>query len=142
MREDKIKSIDKMPTFAKNHEENRKKVCAVCFAKTKRSIQPKDIERVTKYVVENYDISNPCFAAGMCNSCHLILSRFDAKDFSRGLRVCLDQTVHMKTSTRSASASQCSCRLCNIARQNIVPKKENQKPGTVYCFPIQCCKLI
>ena len=57
----------------KTHDKNRSNVCILCYRKGKRSLSGKEIESIREFIVEDYVVENPCFPAGICEGCHLLL---------------------------------------------------------------------
>ena len=58
-----------------SHDKNRLKVCVVCYRKGKRLLSDREVENVRSYVIDDYDINNSYFPAGICDGCHLLLNK-------------------------------------------------------------------
>ncbi len=67
------------PKSALGHEDNRKLVCAPCGKKISltqvRPVSEKDINLIRKYINNNFDIKNPVYPSGICNTCRIYLSK-------------------------------------------------------------------
>ena len=71
-------SEETKPKHALGHEENRRRVCAPCgkkiTVKTIRSTSAKNVELIVKFINTNFDITNPCYPTGLCETCRKYLS--------------------------------------------------------------------
>ena len=82
-----------MPHHARNHMQNRKRVCILCMKKGLDKITHLILERIYELVVglENYDPSDPQFPHAICGNCRHILT-----DISMGKKlppVCLEYLI-------------------------------------------------
>ena len=66
---------------ARNHCQNRKRVCIICMTKANGDITDLVLERIHKYVtgLEQCDLMDPRFPKAICGSCRNILA-----DISKG----------------------------------------------------------
>jgi hypothetical protein len=67
-----------MPNTSKTHNENRSKVCLLCFQKgsTMRSAEsPENLTRIQEYFFENYDPSDLKLPNGICSCCKAKVGR-------------------------------------------------------------------
>ena len=78
-----------MPNHKNSHDENRSKVCLLCFQKgsSMKSLVPSKeiLKRVQNFFIENYDPSDLKMPAGLCSSCRLKLNKKEQK--SKGERL-------------------------------------------------------
>jgi len=111
------------------HERSRKRVCAVCYRKGNRSISDRDLEAIRMYAVEGFDRENPEFPCGLCNGCHLLLSKRRIDD-SVLLPLAEDYDPSRPLNTRSMNT--CSCRICVISSSKnhdaLSMKKKSGRP--------------
>ena len=103
------------------HEENREKVCAICIMKAKYKITAGVLERIKKYHIENYDLSDSCLPSGICSTCRALLSDIDSgKKSVDCLPDVFDYSVIVPEYRRATRADQnpnCNCKICNVGRQ-------------------------
>ena len=75
-----------MPTTSKTHDENRSKVCLLCFQKgsTMRSAgSPENLTRIQEYFFENYDPSDLKLPIGICGCCRQKLLNLENKKLGK-----------------------------------------------------------
>lgn len=104
-----------------SHDENRLKICAVCFGKSKYNITKVVEERIIMYFHEDFVLSDPRYPAGICAKC-----RNDLLNISCGKKTVAilpelydcDQISPVLTSTRANPIPLCDCKLCDIARRS------------------------
>ena len=131
-----------------SHEENRLKVCAICFGKSKYAITKVVEDRIATYFLKEFVTSDPRFPAGICAKC-----RNDLLSISCGKKTVdilpeqydYEQISPTLTSTRANSIPLCDCQLCDVARQsgNLIssqwkkgrPSAKEKAP----CFPVTIC---
>ena len=119
-----------MPHFKLSHEENRAKICAVCYGRS----GSKATQRVTaileqglrSLVFSDYRVSDERFPSGVCTTCRLSLlenmkgSSLGNRDAPRKMLLPDPDCYEVKLSkvTRSFSAQECQCMICVLARMN------------------------
>ena len=134
-----------MPTTSKTHNENRSKVCLLCFQKgsTMRSAgSPENLTRIQEYFFENYDPSDLKLPIGICSCCNRKLLNLEnkklGKDKDKPLpEVILPDPVDFSklqfpasiTRSRGGDLQSCDCDICEIAREEIFknPKLKGTK---------------
>ena len=119
-----------MPTFKLSHEDNRAKVCAVCYGRSGRKADQRVTQKleigIKSFVFAQYDVSDERFPSGVCTTCRCsLLGHINAKskmdsEAPRKLLVpdpnCFE--VKLKKMTRSTSSQDCQCMICDLARLN------------------------
>lgn len=113
---------------AATHEENRNKVCIVCFRKGTYNITDSVKERIRLYFMENISFNDSRVPAAICGNCraHLL-------EISQGKKLVdtLPESVDTSTivpimSTRNCPEQiACSCQICQVARSHL---KQNMPP--------------
>ena len=124
-----------MPTTALTHDQNRSKVCLICFQKGKKDTirsteSPQNLKKIQEFFMENYDPSDLKLPAGLCACCKTKLDRMEikksGKDKDKPLpEVILPDPVDFTklvfpptiTRSRGGDLSPCSCDICEIATQ-------------------------
>jgi hypothetical protein len=108
-------------TRALNHEENRKKVCLICFNKSNCNITDVVLARIRRYFMPTYEMTNPNLPCGMCSRCRSnLLDISDGNKSTSVLPTPFDFRViaPYTTATRSDPIPVCECQICEIARQS------------------------
>ena len=134
-----------MPNTSKTHDENRSKVCLLCFQRDKniRSAEsPENLRRIHEYFFENYDPSDLKLPIGICSCCNRKLLNLEnkklGKDKDKPLpEVILPDPVDFSklkfpasiTRSRGGDLQNCDCDICEIAREEIFknPKLKGTK---------------
>ena len=111
------------PTVKKTHDENRKRICAVCLSesglksKAWRGVTDKVEALIKQFVCSDYSRCEANFPAGICKNCDLILTDYAKnKENCRPLSVSDSYVIIVPRSTRSRSDRNCQCRMCHVAR--------------------------
>lgn len=107
----------------RNHEENRSKVCLLCFRKATTA---KPISKMLKSIIIQNFIPYYCetdsvFPKVLCSSCYAMVYRF-LKGKEPLNFVVHDYPKDKSIETRSSS-DHSNCNLCKTARQTIFPKR-------------------
>ena len=120
-----------MPHHKLTHEENRSKVCAVCYCKSgskaNRKVSDKLELAIKDLVFKDYDKKDTKFPSGLCSDCY-----FNLMDATHGHSLQNRNTpprqllipdpevydIELQRLTRSSSGVQCQCIICAIARLN------------------------
>ena len=98
-----------------SHDKNRLKVCVVCYRKGKRLLSYKEVENVRSYIIDDYDINNSYFPAGICDGCHLLLNKkANGHDGIKFPEIDYEGMI-LPRLMRSSSTSSCSCQICTVA---------------------------
>ena len=105
------------------HDENRHKVCVVCFQKGGYTITPIVLQRIQRYFIEDFDLKEECCPAAICGKCRADLHDIDCgkKDLSL-LPEVFDFAKVLPEYTRSTRAAPnpiCNCEICNVARVSL-----------------------
>ena len=117
-----------VPSRARTHDENRAKVCQMCWLKAPGTGEPMsatDIQRVLKFHFPRYDINNQKLAKSLCSSCKKVLSnaalgRLDPKKVPKHPQNCPPLEFNGLTG-RQLKDLVCEpgkCTICTIARDN------------------------
>ena len=113
--------------FDEIHEKCRKKVCAVCYRKSSRNLSSREASIIKDNVISNFDLLNPDFPSGVCNGCHLLLSK-KAKGDDVIFPLPEDYDPHRAMNRRSVDT--CECRICSVAKMDKQEAlKLKRKPG-------------
>lgn len=115
------------------HDENRHKVCIICFEKASYPITNTINQRIKDYFIENYDINEDCCPAAICGRCRAILIDIssgkkdpsilpEVYDFSNIL-------PEYVISTRSVPNPICNCEMCQVARVTLSSNSSKAKKG-------------
>ena len=120
------------------HEENRNRVCIVCFEKAKYDVTNVIVERIKKYFIENYSLDDSVLPKGICSKC-----RNDLLEISQGKKdiTVLPDTHDFSslfpfvrlTATRQDPFPVCHCQMCDVARckGTDVPKRKPGRPSSL-----------
>ena len=117
------------PKYALGHEENRRKVCAPCgkkiTVKTIRSTTPKNVELIVRFINPDFDVENPCYPSGLCETCRKYLSVADKTgDISKLPKMLNYEDMYLLRATR-ADEKTCSCNICLTAKSQRQNKRIN-----------------
>lgn len=101
----------------RTHDENRYRVCLLCFNKKGTLVNIGDVMQVKiKSIFNKYDYSNECVPCVICESCRKNIYRFNSAsdsveqiDFSQ---------YRLKDSVKLNTSVICDCQFCTIAKQN------------------------
>ena len=60
-----------------DHEESRSKICSICGTRPKeiRQLTFSNYQNLKKYVNEKFDLTDPHFQTGICNTCRIVLNQ-------------------------------------------------------------------
>lgn len=113
-----------MPNHAKSHEENRAKVCLICFKRgsSMQRIGDASLSRVQQFFCSDYDINQEFLPAAVCARCQRLL--LDIERGSRSIESLpepFDFSVVVPTRT-TRSSTVCTCCMCEIARDSPIGK--------------------
>ena len=122
-------SEETKPKCALGHEDNRKRVCAPCGKKITvkqiKSISPKNVELIVRYINADYDIANPCYPTGLCETCRKYLQTADKTgDISKLPKMLNYEDMVLLRVTR-ADNTTCSCNICLTAKSHRINKRIN-----------------
>ena len=133
---------------ALTHEENRCKVCAICFGKAKYNLTAIVLERIQRYFRKDYDPSDNRFPCGICSKC-----RSDLIDISAGKKKIeilpeLYDYIHISpitTTTRSNPVPLCDCEICNVSQKSgCITHRSKGRPRSIErptSMPIVLCSF-
>ena len=57
------------------HDQNRKKVCIICYEKGKRPISDVELNFIQDVLIDGYTMDNLDFPCGICDQCHFIIRK-------------------------------------------------------------------
>ena len=146
-----------MPKKSKrNHSDNRKLVCLLCFQKgsSMTMIANKTLDRVKTYWFENYESNDERLPNGICGRCRILLEKVEkGVKKSTDLPECIDYNqLHFPKLTRSSGnvnleeLIDCNCSICEVSKgpsfyKKVSPYKVGRpvsKPKTL-TIPISRC---
>ena len=94
------------------HEENRLKVCIVCYGKAMHKIYQSELAIIRQYIISEYDLDNSDFPSGLCARCRLLIyNKIKGQDVN--FPVVEDYDPQRPRNLRSLPC--CNCKLCSIA---------------------------
>lgn len=117
------------PKYKCNHEENRKKICALCGKKIIFQSKPdhhfllseKHTDLIKKHINDQFDISNEKFPKSVCSTCRLTLNEYEKGIFKRPLPTMPNyEDLNLAKETRTMI---CNCYICLTARLTSHSKK-------------------
>jgi len=112
------------PTKA-DHEMSRAKVCSLCGCRSSqiRKVTPSICLLVKEHVNGNYDISDPHYPTGICNTCRVVLSKYAKGDRSRPLpEMPSYENITLLKDLRYKDDETCNCFICITARSTAISK--------------------
>ena len=121
------------PKSALGHEDNRKLVCAPCGKKISltqvRPVSEKDINLIRKYINNDFDIKNPVYPSGICNTCRIYLSKALKTGNTSKLPTMLNyEDIVLPRPTRSNDPDfACKCNICLTATSKAKNKRMTGK---------------
>ena len=116
-----------MPHTAKNHIQNRKKVCILCMKKTRktmRTVSELVVCQLRAHVVglENYNPDDPQLPEAICGTCRIYLAKT-----ANGIKdsTCLPYLINYEAMIVSfnKNSTECICLICQIARKKVPQEK-------------------
>ena len=127
-----------MPHHQLTHEENRAKVCAVCYCKSgskaTRQVSAREVVAIKELVYEGYNMCDERFPTGLCDTCHFCLAdnivghshQNNRKAPPRVLKILDTETydIQLQKVTRGNPTTSCQCNICSVARMNGVQWKK------------------
>lgn len=123
----------------RSHEENRRKVCLLCFRKatTSKPIHETLKPAIAEHFIPQYSEHDTIYPKVLCLSCYAVIYRCLKGQIPRDFHV-YDYTKLQPLKTRSTSDHN-TCKLCQVARETIFPKrpKKISKPRKV---SVKICK--
>ena len=118
-----------MPTFKRDHSDNRKVVCLMCFRKPKNQLR--NISDTVKNLIVKHLVSDPknnlsenyltWLPSVICIGCCKQLKNFDGDTTKTVKHIDFDnfdppQSFRSEVVTRSTLESECTCSVCRIAQ--------------------------
>lgn len=131
-----------MPNYKKSHEENRKKVCVICFDKNK-SVRPvtANQENVIQSTILGYRRSSMNFPSGICNTCRVYICKY-GEGYTEHVSV-FDYQKNRVIFKRS-DGPNCFCIICLVARLTLhepnIYLTKNSPPGRTSISSKFCMK--
>ena len=111
--------------MTKSHDENRGKVCLICFPKKPknrpqlRKIGGVVLERVKKYFLPDYDPENQLYPTGICSNCRNTLHLISQGKADATLLPKPANFPELPTPTKTRQGP-CACKMCNLTEENVV----------------------
>lgn len=99
-----------------SHEECRKRVCLLCFKKSKdmRILSEKMWIIIEKFIVQGIDRNDDRLPCALCSTCSRVIREFSVGNFTRHInveRIEIQKVVQTRQTTREG----CSCIVCQTA---------------------------
>ena len=106
----------------KSHEQNRFKVCALCYnesgSKASRPITEHVADIIRRKVDARYELNNPCYGASLCLKCNIDINKL-GEDKIEKLRVELSSRFGESIPRgRRGGDGACACIICERATLN------------------------
>jgi hypothetical protein len=102
---------------AGTHEENRRRICLLCFGKTKTMIEIRGILQIEVSNIFEYDVSNERLPVVLCTGCKRNIYRIkNGTEKNVLLPTNISDIRPIRRSTRSNVTLQCNCYICELAR--------------------------
>lgn len=124
------------------HEQNRLKVCLLCFKKKSnlRVISEKFAKVIRNHSLPYYDRHDEKYPKTMCHSCRIILTQHEKGEKNCNIKVLHDYSTDT-TVKITRKTPKCECLLCRVVRDNISfnpynNKKNKGRPKSVKKPPI------
>ena len=108
-----------MPYKPLTHDENRRRVCAVCCnnrgVKACREVTEKEQVIIASEVINGYSRKNPYLPSGICKGC-----AFDLRRLTAGIpvKIHLPESYDCGLGRQTRSAGWCTCRWCLLGKMN------------------------
>ena len=127
-----------MSSRTDSHEQNRSKVCGLCFRKPKQHqrISPSVLTMIKKHSHKDYSLDDTSLPVIICTSCVKTLKVVDSGSIDRKLPDVNynDLSKPQPVNTRSTICEKCSCSVCAVARMygheyQAYEKTRRDKPG-------------
>ena len=113
------------------HDDYRKKVCLLCFNKTKKMFSLTDSYRHTieKYIKPGLSVTDPTLPTALCHSCYTAVNERQRDIWDRKIHLFNHSTLSkLKPITRNSP--DCDCRVCVIAKDRFHGKPPVGRPET------------
>ena len=94
------------------HENNRKKVCVICYRKGTRSLSLCDIGLINEHVIQGFNADDQNFPFAICNGCYLLLSK---KGSSADVKLPVVDNYDPERPKNLRSSAKCDCKICKVA---------------------------
>lgn len=119
-----------MPHKACTHDENRQKVCFLCFKKQNKMFVIKNtLKSHMEKLVDNY-VDDERFPASLCNSCKRNIYRAASGEMEiKSPDLSIFQPL--KKSTRLNNNVNCDCKVCEIGRSQPINISNKTPKNTV-----------
>ena len=102
------------------HEECRHVICAVCLSesgqKCTRTVSEHEVGLIKEYVSDSYNPTDPRFATGLCNKCHMKLLKLPKKSEDTESTILVSSQFCVTLPVQTRSFTVCECTICTRAR--------------------------
>ena len=117
-----------MPTFCKTHEDNRGKVCIICFGKGVRPLTDNQKSLVQKHVFTGFEQHEGLLPKSICNNCRTILGALEGPkprslppkyNYEKLIKDLLNVPPVIRSRSEEPSRSEdtnCSCEICRVGK--------------------------
>ena len=138
-----------MPHYARNHTQNRRRVCILCMKKATDKISDLVLERIHTHVSElrHYDPCDRQFPRAICGTCRIILAKIEKGNIDSSN---LPEIINYKSIIHNCidNSNKCKCLICQVARKGFPYEKiciempvsqagRPKLPNKVICKPIE-----
>ncbi len=124
-----------MPKTKRSHQDNFKRVCAVCWQKCLRTARSMEVPLIQEYVISNYTTFNAHFPSALCQTCSPTLIEYRTGNFKRTLKISNDFSPGVLPATRTNS--DCPYRICKIAKENAITQSQDKPRNVSETTPVQ-----
>ena len=139
----------KLGSYARNHDENRSCICAICYSesgqKASRNVTLFQENVIKEHISQNYSILDKCYPSGLCNKCYNKLNKIKNGQPVTNLSVSEYFGSPVPPELRN---QQCQCVICTIARFNglewkqFVAKCKSKDDNSVYKLCQNCLSKV
>ena len=105
--------------FDDDHIRCRTKVCVICYRKGERSLSDRELKWIQSNLIQEYNKEDVDFPIAICGGCHYLLSKIMSGD-EVDLPVVDNSHPGRSYMLRSRTNSMCECKICTIAKSNVV----------------------
>lgn len=101
------------------HQENRHRVCLLCFKKTKtmKKISSSIWEIICKHFIDGLEITDERIPDVLCTNCYKVCCEYRQENFTRSIELFNHASIQSMTipKTRSYTINACPCVICEVA---------------------------
>ncbi|PAA49210.1 hypothetical protein BOX15_Mlig018049g5 [Macrostomum lignano] len=111
-------------THALSHEENRLKICLLCYKKgsSMQRIGNASLKRIQAHFLPNYNANDEQLPAALCARCNKLLADVDKGIKAPNVLPNSSEVVKVSPTKITRQSSSCACKICETARFNPIGK--------------------